>query len=326
MKILFNTYPLAFDVPGGGEIQLLETKAALERLGEKVELFDMWNPQVRTTDVVHHFTSHAGSDIFINHVKAVGKPLAASPIIYPHKNPDQYPLLAINHLLVMADIVFPNSQAEADLLVKVFPAVKAEKMHVVYNGVDHSFMQDPDYDDLLFREVCDVSSPYVLCVANIEARKNQIRLAQALQGSGLTLVLVGNVRDGAYFEEVKKAAGGNFRYLGYLSHESEVLRSAYLGCEVFALPSTLETPGLAALEAGALGARVVITEVGAPREYFGPYAQFVNPDDVDSIREGIKRSLAIPKDGRLKAHIRSNFTWENTARQTLAGYRKIVKA
>ena len=39
-----------------------------------------------------------------------------------------------------------------------------------------------------------------------------------------------------------------------MEHRDPLLALAYSACSVFALPSTLETPGLAALEAAAAGA------------------------------------------------------------------------
>ena len=45
MRILFNTYPVAFACPGGGEIQLLKSREALEKTGQQVFLFNIWDPQ-----------------------------------------------------------------------------------------------------------------------------------------------------------------------------------------------------------------------------------------------------------------------------------------
>jgi len=41
-----------------------------------------------------------------------------------------------------------------------------------------------------------------------------------------------------------------------------MLASAYAACDVFVLPSMFETPGIAALEAGLAGAKIVITKYG----------------------------------------------------------------
>ena len=40
MRILFSTYPAAFDCPGGGEVMLLKSQEALERAGAEVIRFN----------------------------------------------------------------------------------------------------------------------------------------------------------------------------------------------------------------------------------------------------------------------------------------------
>ena len=47
MNILLNSYPVGFDCPGGGEIQLLKTSEYLEKFGNNVFFFNQWEPQFR---------------------------------------------------------------------------------------------------------------------------------------------------------------------------------------------------------------------------------------------------------------------------------------
>ena len=75
MRVLFNTYPVAFDCPGGGEIQLLESKKALERVGLEVLLYNFWHPRFDDVDLVHYFSVQGGSMNFCSHVKRRGLPL-----------------------------------------------------------------------------------------------------------------------------------------------------------------------------------------------------------------------------------------------------------
>lgn len=323
MNILFNTYPIAFHTPGGGEIQLLKTKAALESLGEQLVLFDQWAPQIRQADVVHYFSVFGGSSVFCNFIKEQEKPLAISSILYPHKNLERYPMAEITHLLNISDIILPNSFHEGELLARVC-GVPIEKFHPVYNGVDKVFQIDPAFDGRLFRQHFSIEEPFLLSVANVEHRKNQIALARALSKTDHVLVLFGNIRDQSYYDEMMKVSNGKIRYLGYLPNDSELLRSAYLACEVFLLPSLLETPGLAALEAAAMGAKVVITSVGSTREYFGNLVNYIDPEDESTILPAINAALEEQKSDDLKNHVRAHFTWDNAAKQTLDAYQKIA--
>jgi glycosyltransferase involved in cell wall biosynthesis len=104
-----------------------------------------------------------------------------------------------------------------------------------------------------------------------------------------------------------------------------MLASAYAACTVFVLPSMFETPGIAALEAGLAGAKIVITPHGGTREYFGEMADYVDPTSIDSIRNGIRTALQRPKTANLKDHIMREFLWQSVAAKTAAIYRKTLE-
>ncbi|MBL9125129.1 MAG: glycosyltransferase [Planctomycetaceae bacterium] len=320
MRVLFNTYPVAFDCPGGGEIQLLKSRAALERAGAEVLLYDVWQPQLRAVDVVHYFSVQGGSMNFCGHVKRLGLPLVISPILWiTPENRQQVPWGEVHALLHSADRILPNSVAEREQLVEAFQ-VDPGKFTVTYNGIDASFAEPADPSQ--FCQHFAQPRPYLLCVGNIEPRKNQLRLIQASAGLDLDLILLGNVRDGHYWDACQAAAGAHVRYLGCLDHASPLLKSAYAGCSAFVLPSTCETPGLAALEAAAQGAPLAITEVGCTREYFGEFACYADPHDEASIRQAIVAALARPREARLRQRVLDSFTWDHTARALLTAYQQ----
>jgi glycosyltransferase involved in cell wall biosynthesis len=108
----------------------------------------------------------------------------------------------------------------------------------------------------------------------------------------IKLVLIGNIRDQNYFLECIKEGGTQLRYIGFLEHDSKLLKSAYSACKVFCLPSTLETPGLAALEAYAIGVPIAITAEGSTSEYFGNFVEYLNPTNVDSIFTAVNRLVS----------------------------------
>ena len=92
-----------------------------------------------------------------------------------------------------------------------------------------------------------------------------------------------------------------------MDNDSPMLSSAYASCNTFALPSLYETPGIAALEAGLAGAKIVITPYGGTKDYFKDMAIYSDPYSVDSIKKSIEDSLNKPKDDKLKKHIEQNF-------------------
>lgn len=160
----------------------------------------------------------------------------------------------------------------------------------------------------------------MLNVANIEPRKNQLSLIRAARGLGLSLIIAGGVRDSAYYDDCMQEGAGFVSHVGFLEHDGELLKSAYGGCEAFLLPSLLETPGLAALEAASQGCRLVVTSVGSTREYFHDLATYVDPHNVDDIRAGIQVALRQPLSDRLRHHALKTFTWDHAVRKLLKAY------
>ena len=281
----------------------------LRALGVTVNLFDQWNPRFREHDVFHFFSVMPGSYQLCDHAKKQGLRLVISPNLWvTDETKYWYPHDEIKRLLSIADRVVVNSSLEAASLAGVYE-LPLERFSVVYNGVEDVFLQSVDGSEFESRYGL-VNQRYLLNVANIEHRKNQLRLVEAMkQFPELKLVVVGLARDEAYREECMRLAGDQLVFVGELSYGSTLLRSAYAGCEAFVMPSTLETPSIAALEAAATGAKVVITNVGSTTEYFGELAEYVSPESTQSIADAIGRALQSPADPGLKRRIEQRFQW-----------------
>jgi glycosyltransferase involved in cell wall biosynthesis len=317
MKIVFNTYPAAFQCMGGGEIQLLKSKEALEALGHEVVLFDQWNTKLEDADVLHHFSVQGGSVNLCAYADSHNIPLVISPILWMSNNPHNYPMEEIQHLLSMADSVCTNSDMETDQFLNFFD-VPNDKFILTCNGVDDIFTEKVDQD--MFREEFDIKGKFVLCVGNIEARKNQHMLVVAAEKAEVKLVLIGHIRDQTYFETSGIEESNNTIYLGSIDHHSPLLRSAYQACELFVLPSLLETPGLAALEAVTCGAKLVITKEGSTTEYFNDSAVYVDPCDVESITAGITKAMI-----EVNPQVELDYSWARTGLQLERAYELAIK-
>lgn len=323
LTVLFNTYPVAFDCPGGGEVQLLKYIEALEGLGVTCLRYDPWNPapQFDAADIVHFFSVQGGSGPFLLYAKYTRKlPLALSPIIWID-DPAKYGMREIGYMLGRADLLLPNSKAECDQLSSLFD-VPLERFSPVVNGVDDIFFESADPG--IFRQTFAIDGPFLLCLGNIERRKNQLALIEALAGTGIQLVLAGRDRERDYAAECRKIAGKSVRFIGPLEHGSLLHRSAYAACSAFALPSTLETPGLAALESAACGTPLAITEIGCTREYFGEMATYLDPQDKESIRNAVLKAMAMLRDSALKEHVRANYTWKRASEQLVDAYERLL--
>ena len=321
LTVLFNTYPVAFDCPGGGEVQLLQYRAALERRGVRVLLHDQWRPQFAEADIVHYFSVQGWAAPFCQHVRRLGKPVVVSTILWLGENKYDYDLAAIGQVLHSCDLALPNSLGEGERLAAWY-GIAPDKFIPVVNGVDEAFFVPGD--PALFRSHFGIDTPFLLSVANIEPRKNQLRLIQASRECGLPLLLLGRVRDAAYWEACQSAMHDGVRYLGPVTHGSELHRAAYAACQAFVLPTLLETPGLAALEAAAQGAPLCLTREGCTEEYFEGQAVYVDPESEASIRDGL---IAVQREMRCEARsrfVRERYTWDIAAGQLETIYRRLL--
>jgi glycosyltransferase involved in cell wall biosynthesis len=208
--------------------------------------------------------------------------------------------------------------------------IPADKIHVVYHGVD------PRFRPLRQRQVTQVlqryglEAPYLLFVSTIQPRKNVARLIEAfaracrvLGDRRLELVLAG--RRGWLTEQIERRAGelgiaDAVRFVGYVADDD--LPALLNGALAYVTPSLYEGFGMTVLEAQACGTPVLASNVSALPEVVGDAGLLVDPHDVAAIANGI---VQLVSDDVLRAQLRerglhhaARWTWERTARQTLA--------
>ena len=344
MKVAFYVYPVAFQSPGGGEMALLKTKEYLEKEGLAVKLFDPWHDKLKDFDILHTFGSVKDALRMMESAHTAGIKNVLSTICWyslkaawgTYPSPSKRVMSTARHfaktlfpfvpserkrMMQCSDILLPNSETEAEQLRRFF-GMPQEKITIVPNGVDPSFaFAAPG----AFTEKYGLKD-FVLCVGRIEPRKNQLNVVRALKDISRPIVFIGDYvpeyKD--YYEACKRAGGSNIHFLGPLPHDSSLLASAYAACDTFLLATWLETPGLAALEAGLAGAKVVITDQGAAPEYFKDFAAYVSPDSLSDIREKTLEMLKRPKTPDLKEHIQQNYLWSIVARRTMEVYKRVL--
>ena len=342
MNVQLAGYGAVSILRGGPLTQITRTADQLRRLDVNASLFDPWKPFDRdSTDLVHLFGANIGTYHLARELAALSVPLVVSPIVYSNHSPAFVRAgLAVSNLLRKrwrglwsdyglcaeicgwADRVLPNTEDEAGLLVRGF-GIDRNKVTVVPNGVDVVFDHG---DPSLFRSTYGVDR-FILNVGHIgHERKNVLRLIRALAQIDHPAVIIGRIIAGPYGDACVREAAKvpHIRLIDGLEPGSPMLASAYAACGLFVLPSFFETPGIAALEAGLAGAKIVITERGGTKEYFGSHAVYVDPGSVDSIRDGIRRGLAMERSGGLREHIRANYLWERVAQRTAEAYSAVL--
>ncbi len=164
-----------------------------------------------------------------------------------------------------------------------------------------------------------------MSAARIEIRKCQLDLIKAVKDLPYKLVIVGKPSPNSqlYYDECVKQAGDNVVFINHVDQEELV--ELYNVAKAHALISWMETPGLSSLEAAMMECNLLITDRGDTKFYFEDYAEYCEPGDVDSIRQGIISVMNADYNPELKEKILSNFTWQHTAEQTLEGYKLAIK-
>lgn len=347
LKVLYSTYPAAFQIYGGAEIQLLKTKENIEKIsGCKIKLFDMFDDRLNQYDLLHVFYMQPDNLLLSQTAKRVGLKFVLSPVYWKehakatdiigplafmrfYSNLKRYKFATSQEVfpwkdfLELADMILPNSKMEADQLSRDFK-INSKKFWVVPNGVEERFASA---DPSLFLEKYGVAD-FVLYVARIMKRKNPLGVIKVCKDLKIPLVVIGapNIGEEDYFYECRRVAksGENIQMIGFLPHDSAELSSAYAAAKVFALPSNFETPGLAALEAGLAGCNLVITSQGSTKEYFRENAWYVDPWSTKDLRVKIESAYGQPKSTKLKKLILENYTWKKAAEKTLEAYKSIL--
>jgi glycosyltransferase involved in cell wall biosynthesis len=198
--------------------------------------------------------------------------------------------------------------------------------YLVRNPVDAAHFQSASSD--LFREAYGLQD-YVICVARVEPRKNQLMLVNALRDSGLPIVLIGHNAHPEYADLIRRFGGPGVIMIDRLEPNSDMLRSAIAGARVFVLPSWVEGAPLTALEAAATGANMVLSDRSGEHQYIGDRARYCDPSCSESIRAAVleawDRPLAPAQALDLANHVREQFSWENHVRQTRAVYDDVLQ-
>jgi glycosyltransferase involved in cell wall biosynthesis len=344
-SVVYHAPSTAFQSPGGGENQLVQTGRYLEARGVAIRPFVPWTDQLDRASLLHLFGMSLEGLQLARIARAKGVPVVLSPIcwIEPRAmaalatdrvgrwaNRAKWRLKALvprwptwrRDLLREADAILPNSVAEGEQLVRWFGA-DPSRIRAVPNGVEERFARA---DPSAFRAIHGPGD-FVLYVGRIEPRKNVLGLVEGVRFAGLPLVVIGDALPGyeAYAADCRRAGEGFARWLPRVDHDDPLLESAYASARVLALPSWFETPGLVALEAALAGSAVVVTPHGCTREYFGDRVGYARPDRRSEIARAISEAWSSGPHPGLSAHVGQHYPWSEVARRTAEAYEQVAR-
>jgi len=219
---------------------------------------------------------------------------------------------------------------------ELFFKVPADKIRVVYNGIDTQIYSRN-------KETSENRNGLIM-VGNTDDRKKGVfyllKALQQLEGDGIKLNIIDDAeRHSSYTDDVgplpsyglklvkKLNLDGMVHFSGRITREE--LAQRYSTAQIAVVPSLYEGFGLPAAEAMACGTPVIATTGGALPEVVGDTGILVPPGSADALAASIKQLLddkgaqqRMSEAGRKR--VEEKFSWEQAARETLQVYQEVL--
>ena len=182
------------------------------------------------------------------------------------------------------------------------------------------------------RKKYNLPESYLLFVSSLEPRKNIDLLIKAIKiaRTDIPLVLVGwqGWGEKRWLEKIDGQNLSNQIFItGHIPDDD--LRAVYSGAKALVYPSLYEGFGLPIVEAMACNCPVICSNTASMPEVAGDAALLFDPSKSDELAHAIELMV---HDTRMRAtvvekgrHRATAFTWNETARQTLEVFKKVLK-
>lgn len=336
----------------------LELAEGLRHEGVRVRLQRSWAQELRLgrlrvggllTRKLAPYVPALGADVVhataIHVAPRVGRlDVATIHDVMPSVRPDLYGLdaagkeeadAAVRHALRARHVIVDSAHTQR-CLQRAF-GVPPERVSVVHLGVTEGFRPDPLPADSPLRKLLQPDRLNVVCAMNAELRKRADLLLEAVRDMPeVNVIHVGNPTPPAGQDAIRalvaqpaEALRKEGRYAHVARASDAELRGLFSSADLVVHPSVDEGFGLPPLEALACGARVIASRIPPHEEVLGDAVRYADLDAA-SIRRAIaqaseggrvREDAFAPREARL-AHARA-FTWQRTARETLAVYRRL---
>ena len=358
-----STYENIRDSKMGGERALWGLARALTERGHEVTITNLlhgapnWD---RGYDIIHLWNCSGQKGPYLlamQMARMLYKPLFLTPVFWPvdelrtelmlslelsqkelelQESSFSIYLAGLKMMFADAGWLLPNAEIEMDMVIEHLDGFQCQdgpieqRYTVIPNGVDveheilPSLADDRPFIDAVERKL---KKRFVLCVGRVEVRKNQRRLVEAMQeiwkdDPDLQLVLMGAVET-KYVSSFSYMLEGANVLLAPEGPPGAVLK-LMKRCQAHILVSWMETPGLASLEAAAMGKNVVVCDKGSVREYFGDKAYYCDPLDPLSMAKAIRLAVINPAAPQLTERIRRDYSYTHIAEMAEKAYQEAL--
>jgi len=232
-----------------------------------------------------------------------------------------------------ADRILADSEQTRRDIVRLL-SIPADQITVIPLGVSPQFHPIQDTVSLqTLRDTYQLPHKFVLFLGTLEPRKGIDTLIKSYSriadDVSQDLVIAG--KKGWYTESLfdlvqHRKINDRVHFVGYVTDDK--LPTLMSAADVFAFPSRYEGFGLPPLEAMACGTPVISTNISSLPEVVGDAGLLVPPDDINALTQALSEVLGssalrdrLTALGIARAQ---SFTWETTARKTVAVYEEMA--
>jgi len=252
-----------------------------------------------------------------------------------------------------ADAVIAVSQSTKADIIRAYPELTEDRIHVIYNGIDLAEYQKTAETKALTDYGVDPAAPYVLFVGRITRQKGVTHLVDAIRylPRETQVVLCAGAPDTPEIaaELRQKIEGARRDHPSIVWIEKMVTKQEtiqlYSHARVFCCPSVYEPFGIINLEAMACRVPVVASATGGIREvvvdgetgYLVPFSQDpvtgfpADPEKfARDLASGINQLFGSPEKCKSfgeagRQRVEKMFSWTAVAKQTIRLYEKMIE-
>jgi starch synthase len=253
-----------------------------------------------------------------------------------------------------ADAVIAVSNGTRADILRVYPDLQPERVHVIYNGIDPEEYRPMQETSALEKYGVDRSRPYVLFVGRITKQKGVTHLVDAIRylPEDLQVVLCAGAPDTPEIaaemrEKVEQARAGHphIVWIENMVAKQEAVQ-LYSHARVFCCPSVYEPFGIINLEAMACETPVIASAIGGIPEVvvdgetgllvpFTPDPKTGFPVEpgrfardlaakIAELFDDTDRCVRFGKAGRRR--VEEKFSWAKIADETIGLYRELINS
>jgi glycosyltransferase involved in cell wall biosynthesis len=297
MKVLFNCHVPFMLAHGGAQVQIEQTKAALEQIGVETDYLQWWNDR-QTGEILHHFGALPEETVRQAHDK--GWKAVNTILLSENCNRSRRALLFRRvlirtamavplpglfrlrfHAFRMCDRVLVSLQAEKEILVRSY-GVPERSVRLVPLGLKEPFLKAGPGAR---------TGDYLISHGTIAPVKNSVELARLAIEAKVPVLFVGKpfAAGASYWEQFRQLVDNRYvRHQPHVAGEVEMI-GLLQQARGFVLNSRFENWSLAAHEAVACGLPLLLPDLPWSRERFGGQASFFP-------KQGFAQAAAVLRD------------------------------